>query len=261
MCNVASTPPRTANLSTTDTSNYGFVAVGDVRPAAGLDSVSFDVNLMVANNLSVKPGLLWFATRATHPDNSVDTVTTGGYATSQGRYVYQQDLSGTTNKFCVAPVLTYKASSGLGSGMARVQATWKSSGVPLGARDVVVHPSTEGTDKMYFPLTGWHSTLGVDTIMASIIAMDVNNGYVQDRLAIRTALEPSEPNSIVDCESGWNTPGAGNSARNTGLVSVPAGANLSTNNVFQLMLAVRKSDAGQNNARAYYRVASAVVLS
>jgi hypothetical protein len=195
------------------------------------------------------------------PDGNPSVVTTGSYATSQGRYVYREDLSGTTTKFYVAPVLLYKASSGLGSGMAKVRATWKTSGVVLGSRDIVVHPSTDGTDKMYFPISGFHPTLGVSKIMASIQAMDVNNAYVQDRLAIRTALDPAQPNAIVDCETGWNTPGAGNSSRNTGQVSVPAGANLSTNNFLQLMLAVRKSDAGQNNAHAYYRVTSALVLS
>lgn len=261
MCTIVTPPPRTVNMSTTDTTNYAFVVVGDARPAAGMQKVSFDLSLMMASNLSVKPGLLWFATRSNVPDNSVTTVTAGSNATSQGRYVYQEDLSATTNKFYVAPVLQYKASSGLGTGLAQVQANWMSSGKSLGSRDIVVPPATDGTDKSYYPITGWHPTLGADKLMASIIAMDVNNAYVQERLAIRTALDPTQPNAIEDCETGWNTPGAGNSARNTGQVSIPAGADITTNNYFQLLVAVRKSDAGQNNARAFFRATAALVTS
>lgn len=260
MCTVASAPSRTLNLTTADTSNYAFAMVGDPRPAAGIQKVAFDLELLVASNLSVIPGLMWFATRANTPSGAPSAIT-GTNATSQGRYAYQADVSTTTDKFFVAPALMYKASSGLGSGLARVQATFMTSGKALGSRDVVINPSSDGTEVSYFPITGWHPTLGIDSVMGSILAMDVNTAYVQERLAIRTARDRTEPNGIELCETGWSTPGTGNSSRNTGQVSIPAAANVTTTNFFQLLLAVRKSDAAQSNAHAYFRASSAMITS
>lgn len=248
------------NIATSDTTNYAFAMVGDPRPAAGLQKVAFDVDLVVASNVSVIPGLMWFATRANTPSGAPSAIS-GTNATSQGRYAYQADVSATTDRFFVAPALLYKATSGLGSGLARVQATFMTSGKTMGSRDLVITPSTDGTDVSYLPISGWQPTLGLSSVMASIVAMDVNTAYVQERLAIRTARDRTEPNGIELCEAGWNTPGVGNSDRNTGQVSIPSGANVTTNNFFQLLLAVRKSDAAQSNAHAYFRTSCARITS
>lgn len=235
--------------------------VGDARPAAGMQSVGFDINLMqISGTVGVIPGLLWFETRPQRPD-SAPVAFTGSYVNTTGHHAFQQSVTSTTDKFFVAPVLFYKLSSaGVGTAMVQVKPTYQTAGRALGTRDVVVNP-LNGTDaSSYFPLTGWQPALGASKVMASVVAMGVNNGNVQTALGIRTAVDASEPADVELCES-WDTPGTGNSARNTGQLSIPGAANITTSNLFQLVLAVRKSSSGSANSLATFRASTALITA
>ncbi len=253
-------PPRTVTLNHTSTTP-SYVLVGEVRPAAGMEAVGFDVDIMqVSGGLQVLPGLLWFATRPNEPDSSPSALT-GSYTGSTGHHAFQESLS-NTNKFFVAPVLLYALSSdGQGTATVQVKTTWKSAGRLLGTRDVVVNPLNDSAQVSYYPLTGWLPALGASKVMASIVAMDVNNGSVETALGIRTALDPTEPDSVVNCESSFDAPGSGNSARNTTALDIPAGANITTRNVFQLVLQVQKASGGSSNSRGIFRVSTALITS
>ena len=76
-------------------------------------------------------------------------------------------------------------------------------------------------------------------------------------LECRTAQDPRLPTAWVTCEAGWDIPAVGNSARNTGALSAPAGANATTNFLIQWGLAVRKKSGAAGNPRAEIAIAVA----
>ena len=91
MCSIVSAAPRTVTLSHTN-ATAAYALLGDPRPAAGMESVGFDVNLMQASGtLRVLPGLLWFATRADQPDSSPSAVT-GSYVSTTGHHAFQHPI-------------------------------------------------------------------------------------------------------------------------------------------------------------------------
>ena len=82
--------------------------------------------------------------------------------------------------------------------------------------------------------------------------MVVNNDstYLEVQLVCRTANDVRAPNAWQTCEAAWDNPASGNSVRNTGALSAPAGANVSSNLLIQFGLAVRKKSGAAGNPRA-----------
>jgi hypothetical protein len=121
----------------------------------------------------------------------------------------------------------------------------------VGSGRIVINPGmVTTTDINYFEVGGWGPTSGLDKVMAGIVVMNNESTYIETQLVCRTAQDPRFPNAWVTCEAGWDNPASGNSARNTGALSAPAGANVSTNFLVQWGLAVRKKSGAAGNPRA-----------
>ena len=103
-----------------------------------------------------------------------------------------------------------------------------------------------GTDINYFPITGFDATIGLDKIMAAFAAMDNESDYLEYQLVCRTANDPRAPNAWQTMEASWTNPTSSNTLRNTGALSAPAGANVSSN---LAPAAARSPDLASRTAR------------
>jgi hypothetical protein len=131
--------------------------------------------------------------------------------------------------------------------------------VVIGGKEILVNPSMSVTDLSAFAISRWEPSVALSNLKAAFMVMDNANSGLEYQLLVRTCNDPSEPNAWVTAEASWANPSAGNSARNTGELSIPAGANLSSNHLIQLGVGVRKT--GSSNPRATLRVVSALKYS
>ncbi|MCB9685399.1 MAG: hypothetical protein H6738_22515 [Alphaproteobacteria bacterium] len=127
-----------------------------------------------------------------------------------------------------------------------------------GDGNVSVNPGMiSGTDIDDFAITGFDATIGLDEIMAAFAVMDNESDYLEYQLVCRTANDPRAPNAWQTMETGWTNPSSSNTLRNTGALSAPAGANVSSNFLIQFGVAVRKKSGAGGNPRAELHVAIA----
>jgi hypothetical protein len=130
----------------------------------------------------------------------------------------------------------------------------------VGAREVVVNPGLGDTTAVaWFEISEWFPLVGINKAKAAFIVEQCNSANLDYILGCRSAVSKDLPNDWVAMESGYDTPGTGNSRRNTDQLAFPAGADV-TNNVYgQLGIGIVLSSAAQ--IRAIFRVASAVTYS
>ena len=99
---------------------------------------------------------------------------------------------------------------------------------------------------VYAGIAGSH-VRGMNTQrVAAIQTREVSRGDVMRVLE----NDPRAPNAWQTMETAWANPASGNSKRNTGALSAPAGANVSTNFLIQIGVAVRKKSGAGGNPRA-----------
>jgi hypothetical protein len=94
-------------------------------------------------------------------------------------------------------------------------------------------PGEVGTDINYYPVGDWSPTVNFNKVMAVYSVEDNESNHLEHQLVVRTANDVRSPNL-------W--------------LSLPAGANATTNLMMQFGLAVRKRAAATGNPRAVIRV-------
>jgi hypothetical protein len=115
------------------------------------------------------------------------------------------------------------------------------------------------TDVNYAQLTGWQPAVGFSKCKAWFVVTENLSDYMEYQLVMRTANDPRAPNAWQTCEAGYTNPSSTNTERNTGELSAPAGANLTSNMFFQLGLAFRKEASAGGNPQALITATTAVV--
>lgn len=153
------------------------------------------------------------------------------------------------------------------SGAANVELipTLHDCGETLGVHMFDVQPgSLNATTPLIVPVTGWGATVGLDAdaaVKAGIVVMDnLNASSIKNRLAYRVAIDKATPRPWVLLETGYHTPAAGNSERNTGALDLSGtGDDDPANNVwFQLATALLLDT---NETRATIQVTSHAMRS
>ena len=176
----------------------------------------------------------------------------GAYTNAAGYTLFHTSLGSITDQLLIRFGIAYKNSSGatLGRATGSLTSAVRQCGSLLGSGVVLVNPGMVTTvDVNYQALTGFLPAAGLDKIMAAFTVTDNDSTYLEYQLVIRTALDPRAPNAWVTTEAAWANPNSANSDRNTGLRSIPAGANITSNMFYQLGVAYRKK-SGTGNPRA-----------
>ncbi len=218
----------------------------------GVTTADFLVNFRdLVGSAQVKPAYQTAAVIPELPD-SPTVITAGSYVTTASFTHFRETLS-LTSKYWIRFGVAASNTSGvaLGSGDVGMQVALDQVPVVLGMEQIVINPGQiSGTDTNVFEVGEWSPTVGLDKVMAAIAVMDNLSTYLELSLHVRTCKVPSQPNSWVQVEAAWDNPASGNSVRNTTALSLPAGANASTNFLFQLGMGVRKKSGAAGNPRA-----------
>jgi hypothetical protein len=256
-CSKTLRPVTTTLVTTTTTS--AFEPLTEWMPSTGVGDLDFAVTLLSLDgdaDAEVIPAVQLTAVRSDAPDSP--GAITGTWVSTAATHHFSDTLS-AGSKFLVRLGLAYKLKAGE-SGVAIVQAKLSPAvqqcGRILPGKQIDVSPFMTVTDGAYFPISGWEPTVGLSKIKAAFLVMDNSNTDLEYVLLARTCDDPAEPNSWQAAEA-WANPASGNSERNTGEVSVPAGANLSSHHLVQLGVGVRAKTAG-TNPRATIRVVGAL---
>jgi hypothetical protein len=224
----------------------------DWMPMHGMDAADFLMNTReLVGNWQGKPCYQTAAVLPEFPDAPA-VITSGAYVAS-ATLTHFRDTVSTTTKYWIRFGVACNLSSGLALGSAQVQlhAAPNQCMEQVGSGRIVINPGmVTTTDINYFEVGGWAPTSGLNKVMAALVVMNNESTYLEAQLVCRTAQDPRFPNAWLTCEAGWDNPASGNSARNTGALSAPAGANVTTNFLVQWGLAVRKKSGAAGNPRA-----------
>jgi hypothetical protein len=243
--------PKSQEIQTYTTSeNYMWLT--DYVLAPGTSHVDFLVLLReVTGNFQAKP---CFQSADVQPENpnSPNLITTGSYTNSNG-YIGYHETASFTSALLVRHGLAYKNSTGtaLGSAIAQLTVASRQCGEVIGTDSTMIQPGmTTTTDINYVPIGKFKPIVGLDQLMGAFVIIDNESTYLEYQLAIRTAKDPRAPHSWQTMEAAWANPEEGNSERNSTLLSIPAGANLTANMYFQAGIAFRKKSGAAGNPRA-----------
>ena len=185
------------------------------------------------------------------PD-SPTVFTAGSYVTSASFTHFRETLS-ITDKYWIRFGVAASNTSGVNLGSAEVtmQVSHAQCGSQVGLVTAVIHPGMiSGTDVNIFEVGGFTPTIGFDKMMAAIVVMNNLSTYLEDQLFVRTANDPRAPNDWVACETGYDNPASGNSQRNTGALSAPAGASVTSYLLMQFGIGARMKSGAGGNPRA-----------
>jgi hypothetical protein len=234
-----------------------FVWFTDWMPLLGMTAADFQANLRnIVGTWEAKPAYQTAAVLPELPD--AGTVISAGAYEGTAKFAHWRETLGITNKYWIRFGMACKNNSGflLGSADVRLQVAPNQCVAMVGSGRWSINPAMlTTTDVNYLELGGWTPTSGLDKFMAGLVVMNNESNYLETQIVCRTAQDPRQPNAWVTCEAGYDTPAAGNSVRNTGALTAPAGANVSTNFLIQWGLAVRKKSGAAGNPRAEVHVA------
>ncbi len=218
----------------------------------GIATADLMVNVRnIVGACQVKPCYQTAAALIDYPD-APTVITAGSYLTAAGFGHFRETL-GLTSKYWIRFGVASSNTSGVALGTADVvdlKVAYVDRSAEVGRGRVVINPGQiSGTDTNYFELGEWTPTVGIDKVMAAIVFLDNESTYSEHQLVCRSAIDPRSPNAWQTMEAAWSNPAAGNSVRNTTALSVPAGANATTNFLLQFGLAVRKKSGAAGNPR------------
>ncbi|MCA9491987.1 MAG: hypothetical protein KC621_18770 [Myxococcales bacterium] len=225
----------------------------------GMAAVDAQIDLRnIVGNFQGKPCYQTAAVLPEYPD-SPTVFSAGSYANSAGKTMWRETLS-LTGKFWIRFGIAASNSSGVSLGSADTQllVTYARCAEQVGLTTITVNPGMiSGTDTNVYEVGAWRPTIGFSEMMGALVVMNNVSTYLETMLVCRTAQDTRAPNDWQTCETGWDNPSAGNSVRNTGALSAPAGANMTTNLLVQFGLAVRKKSGAAGNPSATVHVAVA----
>jgi hypothetical protein len=227
--------------------------MGDFQLALGIDEVSALLNVLsVTGNAQCKPGYQTASVRVDRP-NDPAAFSAGSYTSTTGTVSVRQTL--TPTDLWIRFGVVYGNSSGDAAGFLQVTTQFdvEQRARVVGQREVVVNPSITTTDLSYFPLTDFVPAVGASGVMAGFVVQDNESTYLEYQLFCRSANDTELPNAWTACEASYSNPAAGNSSRNSGALSIPAGVNVSTHHSLQFALGVRKKSGAAGNPRAQIR--------
>ena len=227
--------------------------------AQGISAADALINLQnVTGNFQCKPCYQTAEVLQRYPDAPA-VFPSASYTSTEGYNHFRQTTT-LTGKFWVRFGVAANNTSGaaLGSAEVELQTSVSQCGQQIGTGVVTINAGMiSGTDINYFTITDFSPTIGLDEIMAAFVVMDNESDYLEYQLVCRSANDPRAPNAWQTMEASWANPSSGNSKRNTGALSAPAGANVTSNFLLQIGVAVRKKSGAGGNPRAELHVAVA----
>ncbi|MCA9488977.1 MAG: hypothetical protein KC621_03620 [Myxococcales bacterium] len=220
--------------------------------AHGMTDVDLMMNIRnVVGNWQGEATLQTAPALTEYPD--APTVFSSGSPVSSAGFAHVRETLALTGKYWIRFGFAASNSSGVSLGSADVAASGAVAafGRELARGKAVVNPGMiSGTDTNYVELGGWTPTVGFSKMMAAIVVMNNLSTYLEVQLVCRTAQDPRAPNAWQTCEASWDNPAAGNSVRNTGALSAPGGASVTSNLLIQFGLALRKKSGAAGNPMA-----------
>ncbi|MEQ1568634.1 MAG: hypothetical protein ABMA64_23550 [Myxococcota bacterium] len=244
-------PPAGGEYQTYTTS-VSYVWLTDYLLAPGMSIADVLVLLRsLTGSFNAKPAYQTAPVRAEGPDAPV-VFAGGAYATTAGYTLYHEPLT-LGDRLLVRFGLAFKNGSGtaLGAGQAQVRVAVRQCAMVVATGGDTINPAQTSTaDINYTPIGEFRPCVGLSKLMGAFIVSDNESNHLEYQLVVRTALDPRAPNSWQTAELAWTTPNTPNSERNTGFLTVPAGANLTSNLLFQVGIAYRKRSGATGNPRA-----------
>lgn len=242
--------PLSLTLSTTTTTAQ-FALAEDWEPIDDGALMDFDLNLLGVTGLfTAKPCLQLATVRADAPAGPA-AITNGSYTGTAGHTHFHETAAGGTGNLLARVGVAYKLSSGstLGTGQLILTPALKTCLRLYSPRFIQVNPGmTTSTDINYFELTDFLPAVGLSKVKCVFMVTDNSGSSLEYQLVMRSAVDARAPNSWTTCESAWTNPVIANTSRNTGEIAPPAGVSITSNLLFQLGVAFRKT--GASNPRA-----------
>lgn len=250
------TLPRVRQTLTVTSVTAAFYPGTSWRPITPIDEVDFAQNVLSIDGPGeCKPGYQ-VAVARTDKVSGGTAITTGSYTSATGFLQYREALSSTSASNAFVRFGTMARLQAGQSGQSRIlvetDVTMDTCGAVLGAKQIEVQPFMSGVDDAntpVFTLTDWAATLGVAKLKGIIIVMNNENTSFEYALLVRTCIDRSQPGAWVNLEAAYTNPATGNSERNTGELTIPAGANFSTRSWYQVGIGVRKKSGSTGNPR------------
>lgn len=234
-------------------------------PATGFVATDFlmDLQTTMGATAEVTPGVQTCVVRTDKPSTGV-AISAGTYKSTVDTYQFRETQSHSSVAFVRFGWMARLAAGQTGQGVLEVEMdiNIRHCGAVLGSKLIEVQPYLTGTDEansMVVPITDWSPTVGVDKVKTMFLVMDNQNTAFEYILRGRSAKDRMKPGSWVDFESGaYTAPAAGNTERNTGEQSIPAGLDFAGRSQFQLGVGLRKKNGQSGNPRAMLQALSHV---
>lgn len=255
-----SMPTRSATLRTTNTTAI-FTPTSGWRSAIGLTGLDFNLNVMtVSGNGSVKPAIQYAAVRTNKPD-AASAISGGTYQTSTG-FTHYRETIGSNSKLLYRTGFMAKNTSGTNQAevQAEMQVAEQRCAQQFTPVQVEALPSVN-TNQEVIAISGWFPTLGADKAKAAFVVTNNNGTNMDYQLMMRSCNDPSAPNSWVSAEASATNPAAGNSERNTGDLSIPAGISAASNQFLQFGLGIAENGSASGAVTATISVNGGVVYA
>ena len=220
-----------------------------------------DVNIVnVTGNFQCRPATQLAAVRTDAP--SAPSPWSGSVVSTAAHHHFSESNVGGTGNLYAQFGVAYELSSGSGLGAAQVilTPTLKSCVRMLPSSQIMVNPGmVTTTDINCQAMTQFLPAVGLSLVKCAFIVTDNASDYLEYQLMMRSAVNPNAPNAWQTVEAGWDNPSSSADERNTGELSAPAGASLSSNLLFQLGVGFRMKSGAGGNPRAVIRAIPAVV--
>jgi len=224
--------------------------------------------------VALKPALQLAAVRTDRPDAGA-AITAGSDITANGATHFRETPS-MASKFWFRRSLSYKLTSGsFASCEVQLSTAFKQCAQLLPPVEVVFNPLNSTVDISCFPLSRVLTSNSADKTKAAVIIMDNATSTLDWRppcrrgqsaalgsgLFGRAFNDPMAPGSWTALGSAWNAPQSGDTDLNTGELDIATALSLSSNQWFQLALAIRKGSAGEANCGAILHLIPAIIYS
>lgn len=234
-------------VSTTDAV---FFPAGALLAYIGMAALDFGLIVrLVAGNAELVPAYQLIKVRPAAPETPV-AVSSATWRNATGPYHERQAFS-STEYYWLQPGVLARVKPGGAETPGYFQATLVLSKaqcgriVGQGQRDM--YPKNSNSLNLIVPASDFVPTIGVDKFRAIVVGTDCND--IDIGWFCRTAIDRETPNAWQQIGS-WSTLSTANVAINTGAsgtdLSIPAGANPSSNALLQIGFASRMKSGGTN---------------
>lgn len=237
-----------------DSTSKQFFPAGRWIPSIGVDSMDFGlIPEVITGDVGLLPGYQYAKVRPRAPDAPLEV--SGTYVQSTANPDQFRKALGDEEFYWIRPGLFAKVvTSTPGYFQATLCVSKRQCGAIVGKGEFDMNPPANNSLRETVVLSPWVPTIGIDKFRGIAVATGCVD--IEARFYCRTAIDDEAPNDW-EAMGSWASLADGNNDINTGSggtdISIPAGANITTNSLIQFGFATRMKSAG-SDPQGFFRV-------